>query len=120
MNLGIDVTKPRTMFALSWLRARLFSNWSNSLVTLAILYLAWRIVPPLIEWAFIDAGWSPENPKLCHDAIGHGACWAVIADRYHFILFGTFPCDQQWPPALVIARLVGLYALIAVRDLRRT
>ena len=120
MNLGIDVTKPRTMFVLSWLRARLFSNWSNSLVTLAILYLAWKIVPPLIEWAFIHAVWSPENPRLCRDAIGHGACWAFIADKYRFILFGTFPFDQQWRPALVIATLVGLYALSALRGLRRT
>jgi general L-amino acid transport system permease protein len=108
------------MFALSWLRARLFSNWSNSLVTLAILYLTWKIVPPLIEWAFIHAVWSPENPRLCRDAIGHGACWAFIADKYRFILFGTFPFDQQWRPALVIAILVGLYALSALRGLRRT
>jgi general L-amino acid transport system permease protein len=119
MNLAINVTETRTMSALSWLRARLFSSWSSSLVTLAILYLAWKSVPSLIEWAFIRAVWSPENAILCRDAIGHGACWAFVADKYRFILFGTFPFDQQWRPALVVAILVGLYVLSALRGLRR-
>ena len=29
--------------------------------TLGILYLAWLLVPPLIDWAFIRAVWSPQN-----------------------------------------------------------
>lgn len=101
-----------------WLRARLFSNWLSSFATLAIIYLAWRVVPPLIDWAFVHAVWSPENSRLCRAAIGQGACWAFIADKYRFILFGTFPVEEHWRPALVIVILLGLYAASIFRCAR--
>ena len=113
-------TTLRVASALQCLRARLFSSWASSLATIGILYLGWKTVPPLIEWAFIRAVWSPANASLCRSAIGHGACWAFIADKYRFILFGTFPFDQQWRPALVIAILIGLYALSATQSVRRS
>lgn len=103
---------------LHWLRVRLFAGWFSAILTLAILYLAWRIIPPFIDWAIMQAVWSPENPSRCRAATGQGACWAFIADRYRFILFGTFPAEQHWRPALVILILIGLYALTALRFLR--
>jgi general L-amino acid transport system permease protein len=77
MKVEAAGTTPRMVSAFQWLRVRLFSSWSSSLATLGILYLGWRIVPPLIEWAFIRAVWSPENANLCRSVIGHGACWAL-------------------------------------------
>ena len=118
MNSAIDGTTSRMTFAFQWLRTRLFSSWSSGFVTLGILYLAWILVQPLIEWAFLRAVWSPVNASLCRDAIGRGACWAFVADKYRFILFGTFPFDQHWRPALTIAILIGLYALSALRGMR--
>ena len=34
------------------------------------------------------------------DRADFGACWAVIPEKYRFILFGTYPFDEQWRPAL--------------------
>lgn len=34
------------------LRVRFFSTWSSVLVTFAILLIAWKIVPPFVDWAF--------------------------------------------------------------------
>ena len=110
--------KPHVVSVLQCLRTRLFASWSSSLATLAILYLGWRIIPPLVEWAVVHAVWSPSNASLCRDAIGHGACWAFVADRYRFFLFGTFPSDQHWRPALTIGILIGLYLLSARPRLR--
>jgi general L-amino acid transport system permease protein len=101
-----------------WLRARLFSSWASAFATLAILYLGWKTVPPLLEWALLQAVWSPESPGLCRELTGQGACWAFGADKYRFILFGTFPADLQWRPALVILILIGLYAASAARVAR--
>jgi general L-amino acid transport system permease protein len=101
-----------------WLRARLFSSWPSALATVAILYLGWKTVPPFLHWAFVQATWSPENPGLCRELIGEGACWAFIADKYRFILFGTFPADEHWRPAWVILILLGLYGFSAARPLR--
>jgi general L-amino acid transport system permease protein len=103
-----------------WLHTRLFSSWPSSIATLVILSLAWKIVPPLIDWALVRAIWLPQNAALCRNAIDHGACWAFVADKYRFILFGTFPSDQHWRPALAITVLIALYALSAARALRRS
>jgi general L-amino acid transport system permease protein len=119
MSRAIDEPTPLLRSALEWLRARLFSSWSSSLATLAILYLGWKTVPAMIEWALVQAVWSPQNSSLCRHLIGQGACWAFVADKYRFILFGTFPADQHWRPALVIVVLLGLYALSALRTMRR-
>lgn len=109
----------RGQSVLRWLRTRLFADWRSSLATLAILYLAWKLIPPLIEWAFLRAVWSAENPGLCREAVGQGACWAFVADKYRFILFGTYPADEHWRPAAVIALLLGLYTVSAIGVARR-
>ena len=118
MTRAIDEPTAHRDSPLHWLRARLFSSWSSTFATLAILYLAWKIVPPFIEWALLRAVWSSQNATLCR-ASGHGACWAFVADKYRFILFGTFPADEHWRPAATIAILIGLYALSAFGAVRR-
>jgi general L-amino acid transport system permease protein len=119
MSPSIDEPTPRFRSALEWLHARLFSSWFNSVATIVILYTAWKILPPLIEWAVIRAIWSPQSARLCRDVTDHGACWAFVAEKYRFILFGTFPADQHWRPALVIAILLALYALSSLRTMPR-
>ncbi|HYA30733.1 MAG TPA: amino acid ABC transporter permease [Acidobacteriota bacterium] len=105
--------------AIKWLRTRLFSNLPSALATLVIVYLGWRIVPALIGWALLDAIWSPHKATLCRAASEHGACWAFIIDKYRFFLFGTFPADQHWRPAMAILLLLALYALSAWRIVGR-
>lgn len=104
---------------LRWLRSQLFGSWSSSIATLVILYFAWKLLPAIIDWALIGAVWSPENPELCRQAEGRGACWAFVADKYRFILFGTYPAEAHWRPALVIAILLALYALSAMQLVAR-
>jgi len=104
---------------LRWVYAKLFSSWINTLTTLVIVYLAWQFIPALINWALVNAVWSPLKANNCRDAARQGACWAFVADKYRFIMFGTFPVDQQWRPAIVILLLLALYALSAWRTFTR-
>jgi general L-amino acid transport system permease protein len=91
---------------LSWARQHLFSNIPNTVLTLLCAWLLWESVPPLINWAFVNAVWSGGDPQLCREA--HGACWAFIAEKYRFILFGLYPFDEQWRPRLATGLFVGL------------
>ncbi len=107
---------------IAWLRANLFNSWLSTAVTLALAYLIVRWAIGFIDWAFINAIWTvPSNANgtldstACRDARGVGACWAVIGDKWRFILFGRYPYDAQWRPAICIFLFIGLYAVSAMR-----
>jgi general L-amino acid transport system permease protein len=105
----------RHLKALRWLRANLFSSLPNTLATLCIFYFVLKFLPSFIDWAFIRAIWDAPDAGPCRQAQGAGACWAFIADKYRFIMFGTYPYDQHWRPALAIAVLIALYGTSALR-----
>lgn len=114
---GVGTWLERRLLSVFWaVRRRLFANWSSCAATLAICYLAWKLIPALIDWAVLRAVWSPQHAVLCRDT-DSGACWAFVADTYRFLLFGTFPYEEHWRPATVIAILLALYALSARRSL---
>jgi general L-amino acid transport system permease protein len=110
---------PPTQATQGWLRARLFSRGWSALVTVVILYIVYKISVPLLNWALVRAVWSPHDAYLCRETSVHGACWAFVADKYRFILFGTYPVDEQWRPALVMTLLLALVGLSAAQVLRR-
>ena len=84
----------------------------NSVLTLAIAILLARVLVPVIDWAFVDAVWRPDA-KACRAA--HGACWGFVAEKHRFILFGTYPFEEQWRAALASLLLVALWALSSMR-----
>ena len=99
-----------------WLRTNLFPDPWTGAVTLVLVVLLWKIIPPFVDWAFIDAVWRPDA-RACHDA--SGACWGFIAEKHRFILFGTYPFEQHWRPALSTLLLIGLSAFSLVRHFWR-
>ena len=107
---------------LAWPKRNLFGSWWSTALTLALGYLIVRWSISFIDWALVHAVWSvPYNdrgapvPSACQAAQVVGACWAVIADKYRFILFGRYPYDEQWRPAICIALFIALYAVSAWR-----
>ena len=90
---------------IGWIRQNLLNGWFNSLLTLATLFMLWKIVPPLVNWTFVHANWMTTS-EVCRS--GEGACWSIIPANIRFITFGFFPHDQQWRPLLAMVLLVGL------------
>jgi len=103
--------------AIGWMRTNLFSSWINTAVTLALAYLVIRWAVGFIEWGVINAIWSVPNnqTQACRDLQGTGACWAVIAEKHRFMLFGTYPYEEHWRPALVCLLFIGLFVVSAMR-----
>jgi general L-amino acid transport system permease protein len=93
-----------------WIRGNLFSSWPSALATLAILWLAWKLLPPFADWALVKAVWSAADPRSCR-VEGSGACWAFIGDKHRFILFGTYPFEQHWRPGLATVILISLWVV---------
>jgi len=107
--------------ALAWLRRNLFYSWPSTLLTLVLTGAVAKAAYSLVNWALVNAVWSvptgPQGPitDTCRALDGSGACWAIIAEKYRLILFGTYPFDEQWRPALAIAFFVGLFVVSAMR-----
>lgn len=90
-----------------WVRKNLFSSWSNSLLTLFCLWLMWILIPPLLNWAFLQANWVGSTRADCTKA---GACWVFIHERFGQFMYGLYPHDQRW--RINLALLVGLASIV--------
>ncbi len=50
------------------------------------------------HWLVFQAVWPWQPADLC--AIHSGICWPFLTEKLRFILFGTYPYDDHWRPAL--------------------
>ncbi|MDA0240731.1 MAG: amino acid ABC transporter permease [Proteobacteria bacterium] len=82
-----------------WLRANLFSSWTNSIFTLLGIWLTYGLVNSLIGWMLLDAVWHAGSRIDCQNA-GTGACWAIIRVRIDQFTYGFYPTELQWRPNL--------------------
>lgn len=90
-----------------WLRTNFFATPFDTALTLAVIvFLAW-VVPPLLQWAVLDASWTAANREQC---TGGGACWGIVGNRIHQYTFGLYPTDQYW--RLWLGGLLLLAALV--------
>jgi general L-amino acid transport system permease protein len=107
--------------ALRWLRANLFPSITSSIMTLLLLALLVKMIMSFLQWGVLDAVWTvPGNDtSACRAAHGIGACWAVIPEKFRFILFGTYPYDQQWRPALATLLFIALFYVSCLRSFWR-
>jgi general L-amino acid transport system permease protein len=106
----------------AWVRANLLGSWWSTAITLVLGYVIVRVLFSLVEWGLVHAVWSvPYGPSgvadttVCQNAKGYGACWAVLADKYRLILFGRYPYEEQWRPAIVVLLFIGLFVVSGMR-----
>src|ERR1700738_3202543 len=113
LPLAAEPRPPAGAGPFGWLRANLFSSVSNTILTVVAVALLAVTVPPAIRGALVAAVWSPPNSRACH---GAGACWAFIAEKWRFILFGTYPYEQHWRPFCAV--LIFIAMILASCDRR--
>jgi general L-amino acid transport system permease protein len=106
---------------LRWLRANLFASIPSTITTLLLALLLARLLFSLVKWGVLDAIWTVPgaDTSACRALRGVGACWAVIPEKYRFILFGTYPFNEQWRPALATLVFILLFYLSSLRSLWR-
>ncbi|MEZ5935238.1 MAG: ABC transporter permease subunit [Alphaproteobacteria bacterium] len=90
----------RTEGPVHWAKENLFSSPLNIALSLASIALVLWIVPPIIQWAFIDAVWTAGSLNECRQINPAGACWAMIHQRWQQYTFGFYPDELVWRPIL--------------------
>lgn len=97
------------MSAAGWpgrLRARLFYGPGATLATLVLLALLGGALWQVIDWALLRAVTAPDAAAC--KAAERGACWGFVAEKWRLILFGRYPYEAQWRPALATFVVVAM------------
>lgn len=100
------------MLVWPWIRKNLLSTWTDAIISLALIAFLIKITPYLVSWFFLHAVWSG-GPEACRAA--HGACWAMIHEKYRLILFGYYPYDQQWRPLIGMVIFITMIIVSCIR-----
>jgi general L-amino acid transport system permease protein len=113
------MTPSLSVRAAAWSRRNLFHSPASAAITVAMGVLLLLAGWSAFRWAVLDAVWtlpgaSIADTEACR-AAGVGACWAVVAEKHRFILFGLYPFEEQWRPALACVLFLLLFAATTQR-----
>ena len=88
---------PSTVGVIGWMRQNLFSNVSNTLLTIVGAYIVYVFLAWVLNWAVFNAVWQAENRRECLDLVGRsGACWPGVIQWFDNLIYGLYPKDQIW------------------------
>lgn len=111
--------------AMKWLRENLFSSVLNSILTVVGLLVVVWLVQAALPW-LLNGVWTANSLGECRTIIAasagegaSGACWAMIAQRWHQFLFGFYPRPEYWRPILAFGLLFVALAPVLYYGLRR-
>ncbi|MBS7788768.1 amino acid ABC transporter permease [Roseococcus sp. SDR] len=82
-----------------------FNGPVNIAISLACIALLVWLVPPLFNWAVVNATWNG-TAATCRE--NGGACWAFIREKFWFSVFGLYPYEERWRPGTMLVILVTL------------
>lgn len=106
---------------LVWMSRNLFQSATSSVVTVILAVTIGYCSVKLLQWGIFAAVWTVpaatvEGTAQCR-LDDSGACWALVAEKYRFILFGLYPFAEQWRASLAIVVLISLFVASVQRRL---
>ena len=81
------------------------SNWFNAILTLIIIFVIIKNIPPLLNWLLIDADFVGTSKEECSK---EGACWIFINVWIKRLIYGLYPNSEIWRINLSFLMLIGL------------
>ena len=100
---------------LAWIKTNLFSSPLNTALTILSLWLLWIIVPPFINWVFLESIWDAADRKDCWAQMPNpreGACWAFIIGSFEFFVYGWYPDTEKW--RVNLSFIILIFAIVGV------
>jgi len=90
-----------------WIKANLFPNLINSIISIIMISLLASVLPGVFDWIFISADWSGESQADCSK---EGACWVFVSIWMQQFIYGSYPDEQLWRINLALIVLVLVIA----------
>ena len=94
-----------------WARENLFNGWLGTILTVLSVVAIYFVLSAILPW-ILNGVWRAESIRGCREVLAgeSGACFAVLADRWHQLLFGRYPQYAYWRPIAAFVLLVGAAA----------
>ncbi|MBO6755398.1 MAG: amino acid ABC transporter permease [Roseibium sp.] len=111
-----------TTGVIGWMRKNLFSSIGNTLLTLVGVYIAYSIIMPFIQFAFIDAVWTGDDRQAClatEPGQHIGACWAYVEAYLPQFIYGRYPVEERYRVDIVYALFVLLLVPLLIPSVPR-
>ncbi len=78
-----------------WVRGNFLSSPFNIILSALSLWFLWWVIPPAVDWFFIDAAYTGADRNECRAKAG-GACWAFVGERLQLFTYGFYPAEERW------------------------
>ncbi len=111
---NIAIKPPSQSGIVNWMKENLFSNKLNTVISIICIYLVVKFLVGVVDWGILNAVFAADA-SVCK-ATTDGACWGIIAEKYRFIIFGTYPADEQWRPLIAMVWFIGLIICSLLRS----
>ena len=69
------------------------STTFNAILTLLIIFILFKYIPPLLNWFFFDADFAGSTKEDCTSG---GACWVFVKVWFKRFMYGMYPDAEQW------------------------
>ncbi len=106
-----------------WIKENLFSSVGNSILTVVAVFVIYTVLSGALPWIFLGV-WNADSLSHCREIFAERygpdieyACWAVIKDRWHQIIFGYYAKSQYWRPILGFVLILASLAPILYPNL---
>ena len=83
----------------------------DAVLTAIVAVIVVAVGIPLTQWAFVNAVWTGSADD-CRAA--GGACWAFVAHKLGFVIFGLYPPAERWRAAAALIMLLALIIATAM------
>ena len=90
----------------------------NAVLTLLIIFLIIKAIPPSMSWMILDANISGDSREAC---TGTGACWTYIKVWFRRFMYGMYPNELHWRinAAFILVIVLGMAGLLATEKLKK-
>ncbi len=90
----------------------------NAALTLLIIFLIFKAIPPSMSWMILDANISGDTKEAC---TGTGACWTYIKVWFRRFMYGMYPNEQHWRINVAFLLVIGLgtFGLFATEKMKK-
>ena len=106
---------------IKWVRENLFSNVTNSVLTILSIYFVIKLLLASAPWMW-NGVWTTSSLRECREVLQgtSGACWSVLTERWNQMLFGfQYPVESYWRPTLSFVFLLVSIAPVLFQKLPR-